>query len=268
MKKSLTTPDAEIQKLKATVKLLRNELSEKTRLLQSYERDWALKLFDDLQTIQNEYSLLLKPPPVVVKGSFKNQGYSFQIKVGDIVGLFSKRRTKVILLNKPTSCVGGYDPVTDVIYTETGFPELLKQLDQSNFHFCQVNRSCCVNIRYYDLVNTELVIDKMLHSISEKYARIKISKRNVADFISKKNSYRHISSLQKDQFRYILDSIMSGLNSFTKNKTMSKAIKPADNSANQQNPNKDTGGTNKQYSQNQGNRGKQMNPKSTGKKGK
>ena len=174
----------------------------------------------------------------------------------------------MILLNKPTSCVGGYDPVTDVIYTETGFPELLKQLDQSNFHFCQVNRSCCVNIRYYDLVNTELVIDKMLHSISEKYARIKISKRNVADFISKKNSYRHISSLQKDQFRYILDSIMSGLNSFTKNKTMSKAIKPADNNANQQNVNKGTSGTNKQYSQNQGNRGQQMNPKSSGKKGK
>jgi len=154
MKKPNTSPDAEIKRLKATVKLLRNEISEKNRLLQSYERDWALKLFDDLQTIQNEYSILLKPPPVVVKGSFKNQGYSFQINVGDIVGLFSKRRTKVILLNKPTSYVGGDETVTDVIYTETGFPELLKHLDQSNFHFCQVNRSCCVIIRTYDLVNT------------------------------------------------------------------------------------------------------------------
>lgn len=268
MKKPNTSPDAEIKKLKATVKLLRNEISEKNRLLQSYERDWALKLFDDLQIIQNEYSILLKPPPVVVKGSFKNQGYSFQIKVGDIVGLFSKGRTKIILLNKPVSYVGGDETVTDVIYTEMGFPELLKQLDQSNFHFCQVNRSCCVNIRYYDLVNTELIIDKPAHGISEKYARIKISKSNIADFIAKKNAYRHISSLQKNQFRYILDSIVSGLNSFTKNKTMSKAIKPADNSANQQNVNKGTSGTNKQYSQNQGNRGQQMNPKSGGKKGK
>lgn len=268
MKLPKKSPAAEIKKLKATVKLLRNEISEKNRLLQSYESDWALKLFDDLQIIQNEYSILLKPPPVVVKGSFKNQGYSFQIKVGDIVGLFSKGRTKVILLNKPVSYVGGDETVTDVIYTETGFPELLKQLDQSNFHFCQVNRSCCVNIRYYNLVSTELVIDKMAHNISEKYARIKISKRYVADFIAKKNAYRHISSLQKDQFRYILDSITSGLNSFTKNKTMSKAIKPADNNANQQNANKGTSGTNKQYSQNQGNRGQQLNPKSGGKKGK
>lgn len=34
----------------------------------------------------------------------------------------------------------------------------------------------------------------------------------------------------------------------------------ADNSANIKNPNKGTNGTNKAYDQNQGNRGKQMNP--------
>lgn len=43
----------------------------------------------------------------------------------------------MILLNKPTSYVGGDETVTDVIYTETGFPELLKHLDQSNFHFAR-----------------------------------------------------------------------------------------------------------------------------------
>lgn len=37
-------------------------------------------------------------------------------------------------------------------------------------------------------------------------------------------------------------------------------IKPNNNSANMQNPNKGTKGTNKQYDQNQGNRGKQLNP--------
>lgn len=49
---------------------------------------------------------------------------------------------------------------------------------------------------------------------------------------------------------------------------MTKTIKPADNSANQQNANKGTSGTNKLYSQNQGNMGKQMNPTPSGKKGK
>lgn len=42
--------------------------------------------------------------------------------------------------------------------------------------------------------------------------------------------------------------------------SMSEHINPSDNSTNQQNPNKGTFGTNKQYDQNQGNRGKQMNP--------
>lgn len=47
---------------------------------------------------------------------------------------------------------------------------------------------------------------------------------------------------------------------------MSKKITPQQNKSNQQNANKGTAGTNKQYSQNQGNRGKQMNPNQSGKK--
>jgi hypothetical protein len=39
---------------------------------------------------------------------------------------------------------------------------------------------------------------------------------------------------------------------------MGKKIKPADNEANTPNANKGTSGTNLQYDQNQGNRGKQM----------
>ncbi len=41
---------------------------------------------------------------------------------------------------------------------------------------------------------------------------------------------------------------------------MAKKIAPQDNSSNMKNPNKGTSGTNKQYDQNQGNRGKQMAP--------
>lgn len=41
---------------------------------------------------------------------------------------------------------------------------------------------------------------------------------------------------------------------------MSDKIKPEDNEANMPNPNKGTDGTNKQYDQNQGNRGAQLNP--------
>jgi hypothetical protein len=47
---------------------------------------------------------------------------------------------------------------------------------------------------------------------------------------------------------------------------MSDKIKPSDNQSNIQNPNKGTPGTNRQYDQNQGNRGKQMN-QNQGRKG-
>ncbi|WP_269764219.1 hypothetical protein [Ghiorsea bivora] len=42
--------------------------------------------------------------------------------------------------------------------------------------------------------------------------------------------------------------------------------KPSDNSANQQNSNKGTSGTNTAYDKAQGNRGSQMNPNNKGKK--
>ncbi|TCK09137.1 alpha-amylase [Marinobacterium mangrovicola] len=41
---------------------------------------------------------------------------------------------------------------------------------------------------------------------------------------------------------------------------MTKKIRPQDNSSNIKNPNKGTPGTNRQRDQNQGNRGKQLNP--------
>ena len=44
---------------------------------------------------------------------------------------------------------------------------------------------------------------------------------------------------------------------------MSNKIKPQDNSANQRNANKGSNGTNRQYDQAEGNRGKQLNPNQT-----
>jgi len=46
-------------------------------------------------------------------------------------------------------------------------------------------------------------------------------------------------------------------------KSNSKPIKPADNSSNMKNRNRGTSGTNRQYDQNQGDRGKQLNPNQT-----
>lgn len=47
---------------------------------------------------------------------------------------------------------------------------------------------------------------------------------------------------------------------------MAKKITPQQNQANQQNANKGTSGTNKQYSKSQGNKGKQLNPNQKTKK--
>ncbi|WNJ97744.1 hypothetical protein RND59_16590 [Vibrio ruber] len=68
----------------------------------------------------------------------------------------------------------------------------------------------------------------------------------------------------RQEFERILKQIhKTGFNEG--NQKMAKKITPADNAANMSNPNKGTRGTNRQYDQNQGNRGKQMNPNQQGK---
>lgn len=174
-----------------------------------------MKLFDDLQTIIHEYSGLLDPPPGTLKGSFKNQGYAFRIRLTNIIGLFAKGRTKIIFLEKSIPNVGSSEIIADMIYTEMGFPELLNQLDRSIFHFCQVSGSCYVNLKYYNLTNDQVVTDKISNRSFNKYSAVKISKQHKAEFMSRKTAYHHISSLQKEQLHYILNFIINGLNSFT-----------------------------------------------------
>lgn len=55
-------------------------------------------------------------------------------------------------------------------------------------------------------------------------------------------------------------NICSSVNTKIKRNKMSKKVTPQQNQSNTQNPNKGIKGTNKQYDQNQGNRGKQLNP--------
>ena len=63
----------------------------------------------------------------------------------------------------------------------------------------------------------------------------------------------------------IIDTIKK--KNYHKKKIQSRKVSPSDNSANQQNPNKGTSGTNKAYDQAQGNRGTQLNPNQNGGKG-
>jgi hypothetical protein len=254
--------------LEKKVKELKNEIRAKNKIIQEYEKDWAVKLFSDIEVISSQYSVLVDPPPIEIKGTYKNQGYSFLVPVGNIVLVFSKGRTKTILMDKAIFHMGSDEKVTDIIYTEMGFSDLMDQLDRSKFHFCQINRSYYVNLRHYNLANREVLSNSISNSQFKKYSKIELSDRHMAEFISKKMTYQHIGSLQKDHFGDILKFIVNRINSFTKNNTMSKTIKPADNSANQQNANKGTSGTNKQYSKAQGNKGKQMNTKTSGNKGK
>ena len=213
----MKTLEKEIHRLKRQVKKLQSEIIAKNELIQEYERDWSLKLFNDLQTIGNEYSVLLSPPPVIIKSSYKNRGYAFQIELTDIIGLFSKGRSKSLLLKKPVPNLGSSEIITDIIYTEKNFPELLDQLDRSKFHFCQINRSCYVSLKYYNLTNSEVVTNEIRNKSFDRYSTLTILNRYKAEFISRKATYHHISLLQKNELHYILNFIINGLNSFTKN---------------------------------------------------
>ncbi len=207
--------EKENRRLKNTIKKLRREIKAKNELIQEYERSWSLKLFNDLETILNEYSVLLNPAPVVIKSSYKNRGYLFEIKPGNVITLFSKGRTKALILNEPIPNQGSAEIYTDIVYTERGFLELANLLDKNRFLLCQISRSCFVNLQYYNLGNNEVVTKEINNKSFARYSSINITRTHKQEFVLKKNTYQHVSSLQKDQLRDILQSIIKGLNSFT-----------------------------------------------------
>ena len=187
----------DIEKLKHTIKLLRKKVKEQKELIADYQNNWMINLFNSLEAITNEYSILLNPPPQKIKASFKNQSELFEVKIAETVGVFSDGRTKMIFLTEKINSVGSNERNTNLILKESEFEPLLKSLDSIKLHLCQVDKSYFVNVKYYNLKQDEIICNIEVANEKFAYQRIEINKKYKANFIEMKTNFDKIYSLQK-----------------------------------------------------------------------
>lgn len=187
----------DIEKLKHTIKLLRKKVKEQKELIADYQNNWMINLFNSLEAITNEYSILLNPPPQKIKASFKNQSELFEVKIAETVGVFSDGRTKMIFLTEKINSVGSNERNTNLILKESEFEPLLKSLDSIKLHLCQVDKSSFVNVKYYNLKQDEIICNIEVANEKFTYQRIEINKKYKANFIEMKTNFDKIYSLQK-----------------------------------------------------------------------
>jgi hypothetical protein len=187
----------DIEKLKHTIKLLRKKVKEQKELIADYQNNWMINLFNSLEAITNEYSILLNPPPQKIKASFKNQSELFEVKIAETVGVFSDGRTKMIFLTEKINSLGSNERNTNLILKESEFEPLLKSLDSIKLHLCQVDKSYFVNVKYYNLKQDEIICNIEVANEKFTYQRIEINKKYKANFIEMKTNFDKIYSLQK-----------------------------------------------------------------------
>ncbi len=203
-------------RLRTKIKQLQKVVRSQKSTIAEYEKDWHLKLFSDLEILLPQYKLFTDPPPVKVKTSYKNLAASYEVRPANIIGVFSKGRTKQLLLDAEIPGIDGSGIETNILYTETNFEELQKLIDQSNFLFCLAKRNILINVKHYTLKGNFLVTDKITITSMIKFKKITINKKAATEFIEKKKAYDSISSLQNNQLRDILAKIKKSITSFEK----------------------------------------------------
>lgn len=203
-------------RLKTKIRQLQTVIRHQKVTIDEYETNWHLKLFSDLEVLLQQYTLFTAPLPVKIKASYKNQAALYEVKPANIIGVFSKGRTKQILLDTTIPGIGGSGTKTNILYTETNFEELQKVINQSDFLFCLIKRGVLINVKHYNLESNFLLTNSIDITPSIEYNNIKISKKNANEFIEKKKAFDNVSSLQNNQLRDILATINKSITSFEK----------------------------------------------------
>lgn len=179
---------------------LENIITEQEEIINDLKDNIHLHIWTGLLNVSNEFSLLLNPPPVEVKGTFKNKSEKYLLKVEDIVQLTSKGRYKEIYLKNVISGRGESERSTDTIIVDSLWNELIDKLDRIGFHFVMVDKGAYVNVKYFRIdkqsIKTEEgeQLNQKLREISyplDKVRRIK--------FMNMKDNYTRVS-LQKTEF--------------------------------------------------------------------
>jgi len=188
--------------LKTEVERLKKIIENQSKVINEYQENYLMNMFNSLSAICDEYGSLLNPTPIILNASYKGKSEIYEINIENVICVGSIGRTKLILLRKPIIGIGDNLRKTDVIFCNYSLDELIKLFNQVNINFFKCNKSSLVNLKYYDTNLNELNCLKTLPRGYEKYKNIKINSKFLSHFIERKGNYNRIYSLHKFLLRY------------------------------------------------------------------
>ncbi len=196
-------------KLKEKIKTLQQTIKEQNKIIAEYENNWTLQLFDALDAIINEYSLLLSPYEIKIKASHQNKSEEYVIKTSNIICVFSVGRVKNILLKESVIEKGHNERKTNLISTDSDWETIIQKLDPSKFYLCEANKSIWVNVKFYNFEMGKIITESERDVEGLNYLRIEIKKKHKENFIVMKEFNKHIISLHKLHVDYKLKNGVS-----------------------------------------------------------
>lgn len=147
--------------LKKRLKEAELTIDELCELVNSYENDFLLHLYNAIEQIRNKDGELLNPHPIEITcGNRKGKHEAFMVKASEILAITCVGKVKTIKLLKPIANFKGEYRETDTIQVDNNdsLETFRHKRDSIGYHLFQISRDTVVNLRYYRLKGNQVEI--------------------------------------------------------------------------------------------------------------
>jgi len=197
--------NAYTKKLEADLKTARKKVRELKKYIQEQEDNFHLRMFEHIEAITHDYSLLLNPYPVKIKTSDKGNTGVFEFKITDVICVISDERIKTVHLRRKSIDIKGVKKASDNIIVNRNkltIEQFRLELDSRGFHLVQVDRGLLVNAMFYKIEPGKLEL-LLKDKTRPEIASFEIGKDYMQTYIQKRKDLFEIVSLHKMYLRYI-----------------------------------------------------------------
>lgn len=205
MRHKSTSSKNGIEELEAKLKAAHKKIRELKTYIKEQEANFHLSMFEGIEAITHNYSVLLDPYPVKIRTSDKGNSGVYELKVTDVVCVVSNDRVKKIYLRKKVADIEGRASATSLVSVNRNnltIQQMRQELDSIGYHLIQVGRGVLVNTMYYK--NQNLKLELALKDVSNTdILSFKISKDYLRIFTEKQKDLKEIVLLHKTFVRYI-----------------------------------------------------------------
>jgi hypothetical protein len=168
----------------------------------------SMELWKLFENVTESYEMYLNPHPVKIIAQSKNKSVKFEINPVNIVCIKSDERIKYIYLKESIKSIDGELINSNKITindSKSNLEALCKYFDSLQFRLLKVSKSDAVNVAYYDLNKSSLLLN--LNSYQHSECRvISLGKGFPDKFKARKENFEKTTSLRMKEREIYLKS--------------------------------------------------------------